>query len=280
MRGADAGGDSPLCAPLDARQWPDYHGLGRGRPSVPGIHLKIVSYNIRKVKGIRGSRPTLEEIARHLGSLEPDLLLCQEVFHGQNGVHQSGAMAERLELLHRYEPNAEYRRGHHGNATFSRFPISRHQNRDISTNRVEKRGILYTRVHPFTGGILHVFNTHLGLNHKQRRNQVRSVSIMLDELVCPGEPVILAGDFNDWNGQLDREIAERCGLENAMLLLTMHERRTWSTRRPLFALDRVYYRDLQLQDVKVLSTPPWDRLSDHFPIQVQLEAPTPARGAG
>ena len=253
---------------------------------VAELTFKLVSYNIRKAKGIRGSRPDLEDIALNLGALQPDMLLCQEVFHGSGGVHQSREIAEQLELLHRYEPNAEYRRGHHGNATFSRFPISRHRNTDISTNRVERRGVLYTRVHPVPGGILHIFNTHFGLNKKQRNRQARMLGELVREIVRPDEAVILGGDFNDWSGQLDPVISAEVGLENAMLLLAMKKRRTWSTRRPLFALDRIYYHNLHLVDVRVLNSPPWDRLSDHFPVEAifsdrnRVESQSPPRAEG
>lgn len=235
--------------------------------------LTVVTYNIRKGKGIRGSRPSFESIARNLGELHPDLLLCQEVFHGAEGIHQSREMAEHLELLHRYEPNATYRRGHHGNATFSRLPVERHENRDISPNRIERRGILYTRVGPWEGGALHVFNTHFALTQRQRMRQARVLGKMLGELTSPDDPVILAGDFNDWTGRVDPVICQEADLDNAMLLLTMQERKTWSTRRPLWALDRIYYRNLHLRSINVLKDAPWNGLSDHFPVRATFEPP-------
>jgi endonuclease/exonuclease/phosphatase family metal-dependent hydrolase len=60
-------------------------------------------------------------------------------------------------------------------------------------------------------------------------------------------------------------------MENAMLMLAMKQRRTWSTRRPLFALDRIYYHSIHLVDVRVLKASPWHRLSDHFPVEATFE---------
>lgn len=231
-----------------------------------GTVFRLVTYNMRKGKGIRRSRPDLIEISRRLEDLKPDLLLCQEVYHEHSGVSQSQRIAEEMELLHRYEPNAEYRRGHHGNATFSRFPISRHGNLDISTNRIERRGVLWTRVHFKTGHDLHVFNTHFGLSHRQRTVQAARVGAFVQERAELEDPVILAGDFNDWNGRVDPMIESASELQNGMLRLAMGDRTTWSTVRPLFALDRVYYRNLDLLEIQVLKGPPWDRLSDHFPV--------------
>ena len=79
----------------------------------------------------------------------------------------------------------------------------------------------------------------------------------------------------DWNGQVDPVISCEAGLENAMLFLAMKDRKTWSTRKPLFAIDRIYYRHLHLVDVQVLSEDPWNRLSDHFPVQGVFEDTLP-----
>ncbi len=238
------------------------------------MRFQLVTYNIRKGKGIRGSRPSLDDLTREVAAVRPDLLLCQEVFHARDGaVDQTAAFASALLLAHRYEPNAFYRKGHHGNATFSRWPIDRHRNTDISTNRIERRGVLYTSVSVAEGRRLHVFNTHFGLSQRQRLLQARAVGRLLGELVDPADPVVLAGDFNDWSGRVDPVISRETALENAMLALAMKDRRTWSTRRPLFALDRVYYRNLDLVEVSVLREAPFDGLSDHFPVKAVFRFP-------
>jgi endonuclease/exonuclease/phosphatase family metal-dependent hydrolase len=229
--------------------------------------FRVITFNMRKGKGIRRSQPELEEIVRELARRKPDLLLCQEVFHEHRGLSQSHRLAHGMELLHRYEPNAEYKRGHHGNATFSRFPISRHGNLDISTNPIERRGVLWTRVHLKAGHDMHVFNTHFGLSERQRLIQARRVGSYVQEQAEWEDPVILAGDFNDWTGRADSVIESAGHLSNGMLRLSMRDRTTWSTVRPLFALDRIYFRNLVLLNIEVLRGAPWSRLSDHFPVQ-------------
>ncbi len=229
--------------------------------------IHVVTYNLRKGKGVLGSRPRFAEVARNLGALAPDLLLCQEVFHGGHGVDQTQEVSDHLELLHRYEPNAVYRRGHHGNATFSRLPVVAHQNTDISPNRIERRGVLYTRLGPWNGRDLHVFNTHFALTQRQRMRQARQLGEMIEALAADSDPVILGGDFNDWTGRVDPVIRQRGDLSNAMLTLDAKHRRTWSTRRPLWCLDRLYYRNLELSEVRVLTEDPWPGMSDHFPVR-------------
>ncbi len=49
------------------------------------------------------------------------------------------------------------RKGHHGNAVLSRYPIEHYENRDVSVDGAEKRGVLYCRiVPPMTGKAIHV----------------------------------------------------------------------------------------------------------------------------
>ena len=232
--------------------------------------LTVVTYNMRKGKGVRRSRPDLVEIAQRLGELRPDVLLCQEVFHDRDDVSQSDHIAESLELLHRYEPNAEYARGHHGNATFTNLHITHHENLDISTNPVERRGVLWTRVVLQDGRDLHLFNTHFGLSKRQRLKQAREVGLFVRSKAEREDPVLLGGDFNDWQGTVDEAITDSAQVTNGMLRLAMADRTTWSTKRPLFALDRVYFRNLALESVEVLKGAPWDRLSDHFPIRCRI----------
>ncbi len=239
------------------------------------MELRVVSYNLRKGKGARGNAPhhraVVGEIGRRLAERRPDILLCQEVFHGHRGrrVSQSSVLAERLGTDHRYEANATYARGHHGNATLCRHRIAEHRVYDISTNPVEKRGALYTRIDAGRRPV-HVLNVHLGLNRWQRRRQIVKIARILESHARPGDPVLLGGDFNDWTGFLDPFVIGTLGLTNVMHLLSARERRTWHSRRPLFSLDRLYVRNIEPREVRVLAGAPWDRLSDHLPIEVVL----------
>jgi endonuclease/exonuclease/phosphatase family metal-dependent hydrolase len=244
--------------------------------------IRVVTWNIRKGKGDGRHRPDLAEIGQALAELGADIVFCQEVFHDWRTVDQTAHISDLLSARFRYGANAVYRRGHHGNATFSRWPILWSENRDLSTNRIERRGCLYTRVHDEDGVPLHLLNVHLGLSHRQRRVQSERVISWVTEMVRPGEPVIWAGDFNDWNGRLDMEIGRRLPVSNAMLALSAAARRTFSTRRPLFSLDRIYYKDLRLLEIRVLKSAPFDRLSDHYPVLAMLgrDAETPGRDGG
>lgn len=203
---------------------------------------------------------------------DADIVMCQEVFHCTQGRgSQSDLLADALKLHSYYGGNKFHARGHHGNTTFSRLPAEHSSNHDISTNRIERRGMLYVRL-ALDGAPLHVINVHLGLNRYQRRAQVSRVAELIAERTRPGEPVLLGGDFNDWNLELDRVIIAELRLHNAFADLTQDPTslRTWHAKRPLFNLDRIYVRNLRATRASRLDGGNWQELSDHLPLMADL----------
>lgn len=235
------------------------------------MHFRLATYNIRKGKGASGKEDgSLDDLGAAMASHKPDVMLCQEVYHAHdNGPDQSAVLSGSLGLRAFYEANRHRRRGHHGNATFSRFPVDAMQNHDITTNPIEKRGVLYTRT-VVQGRVVHVFNVHLGLNQPQRLRQIRKIGHIIASTCAPDDPVLLAGDFNDWTRRIDREVVTKLGLVNAFAHVKGPDALTWHARRPVFNLDRVYLRHLRAERTQRLSGMPWTDLSDHFPLVVDL----------
>ncbi|MFH1807497.1 MAG: endonuclease/exonuclease/phosphatase family protein [Pseudomonadota bacterium] len=231
-----------------------------------------MTYNIRKGKGASGRAPfQVADLGTALAVHDVDLLLCQEVFHDtRRGVAQSDELAALVGLPACYGANRLRKLGHHGNATFTRYPVLASQNHDVSTNSLERRGVLYTRL-DVDGRALHVLNVHLGLNHLQRVKQVRRIAELLAATVPVGEPVILAGDFNDWRRSLDQVISGQLGFRNAFAAHRAREVRSWHARRPVFNLDRVYLHHLAMRRAERLFGAPWQDLSDHLPLMVDLD---------
>jgi endonuclease/exonuclease/phosphatase family metal-dependent hydrolase len=230
--------------------------------------VRIITYNVHKGVG-PGKRSILAEAVRAAAEREPDILLCQEVYHGvEDDVHQCHFITEVTGFPHVFGPNAFYQRGCHGNATFADLPIAEHRNIDVTESLFEKRGILHTLLESEAGPV-DVLNVHFSLTGRQRRRQW---SRLLDELPDdPGLPVLACGDFNDWSGALDRRAAATGVLTNALWHLPRHRRSTFPARRPLFAMDRIYFRGFRLLSVRVLEGTPWNLLSDHLPVEAELE---------
>lgn len=232
--------------------------------------MRVVTYNIRKGKGADGrSSIGMDLLGRELARHEADLVLCQEVFHcARGGASQSDHLAEVMGLRACYGANKYRGVGHHGNSTFTHWDVDVYENHDISTNRIERRGALYVRL---VGGDapLHVVNVHLGLNRWQRRTQMQRIAELLSERARDGDPVVLAGDFNDWRRELDRFIVTELGFDNAHGYAP-EAARTWHARRPVFSLDRIYTRNVTVTAAKRLDGEPWSHLSDHLPLVAEL----------
>jgi endonuclease/exonuclease/phosphatase family metal-dependent hydrolase len=234
--------------------------------------IRVITYNIRKGKGADGrSAIEMAEFAKALSHHDADVLLCQEVFHcSRTGASQSGVLASAMGLESYYGANKFRVIGHHGNTTFTRLHVDRFVNHDISTNRIERRGALYVRLSARGQSPLHVFNVHLGLNRWQRINQIKHIAELIGEVSNPSDAVLLAGDFNDWNRELDRVISDELGFSNALGKAEPQASRTWHARRPVFSLDRIYTRNLAVRRAGRLEGEPWSDLSDHLPLFAEL----------
>jgi endonuclease/exonuclease/phosphatase family metal-dependent hydrolase len=240
------------------------------------IPLRLITYNIHKGRGALGRRShDVSGIGTALAVEACDLLLCQEVFHAHDRAPaQSAELAAALDLTVAYAANKHRRRGHHGNATLSRLELAEHRNFDLSQNSVERRGALYVR-YRWGGRDLHVLNVHLSLTHRQRLRQVCHLEAIVGRLVPEREPLILAGDFNDWRRRLDAGLSGRLGLVNAFAGLRWRDAATWPAGRPALVLDRVFLRNLVPLRAVRLSGKPWRELSDHLPLLVEVVPSSP-----
>ncbi len=229
----------------------------------------FMTYNIRKGKGANRGHPELHEIIQQIQVQQPDILLCQEVaqYHGESPQKQDEHFAALLDMHHCYAPNAFFEHRNHGNACYSKLPISCHTNFNVSTNIFERRGILLSELMlPHT--TLFVFNVHFGLTPMQRRLQAKALETLIHQEVPPESPIIVAGDFNDISGWVDRHLQKTEGFKSALADLDRNDRMTWSSRNPVLALDRIYYRHLTVHSVEVLKGALWETLSDHLPLKM------------
>jgi endonuclease/exonuclease/phosphatase family metal-dependent hydrolase len=184
--------------------------------------------------------------------------------------------------------NAVYDHGHHGNALLSAFPIENTRNTDISDHAYEQRGILHCVLETPSGQV-HCYVVHLGLFEGSRGRQADALIDAVNESAPNNEPVIIAGDFNDWRNTLsDRlrrnlgvtEVFDELGPRNALgdLVRNLAGRgtrirpaRTFPAALPWFRLDRIYVRGFKVENAEVLHGTLWARLSDHAPIVANLE---------
>lgn len=174
--------------------------------------IRVVSYNIHKGRSGLLSRARLNELRLGLHGLAPDLVFLQEV-QGRNAKlgaldAQHESLAAALGLNVAYGCNAIRRYSAHGNALLTRFPVLSHENQDISDHRMEQRGLLHVEVQVGNYEV-HCFVVHLGLFSISRSRQAEAMIQRIQELVPAHCPILIAGDFNDWNDSLSAELIRR-----------------------------------------------------------------------
>lgn len=248
---------------------------------VHGASLRVFSYNIHKGFGLGNRAFVLPAIREAMASLQPDIVFLQEVL-GQHDRHaeridswpeasQPDFIAQGVWPHVAYGKNAIYSHGHHGNAILSKYPIKSFENIDVSTNAFESRGILHAVVEvPGAPLPVHCMCVHLNMLRKGRDLQLKQLCRRVMRSVSRAEPLIVAGDFNDWQESASRLLFDDVGLHEVFLGLHGQHAPTFPAKLPLLRLDRVYARGLETMRGEILGGSPWADLSDHAPLYAEL----------
>lgn len=237
--------------------------------------FRIATYNIHKgVQGFGpGQRLEIHNLSRAVAQFQADVVCLQEVRAFNRSMQRrfahwpSRGQADCLAppgYQAVYRTNAVTRHGEHGNALLSRWPVAAHAHHDVSDHRFEQRGLLHVVLN-LRGRAVHVVVVHLGLIHASRERQVQALGHLIERDIPADEPVVVAGDFNDWGVRLHGSMA-RHGLATFEALRLS----TFPSRWPLLQLDRIYVRGLRLVSAYVPHGPAWASLSDHLPLIAEL----------
>jgi endonuclease/exonuclease/phosphatase family metal-dependent hydrolase len=267
------------------------------------MKIRVATYNIHKGVTSLRSTPRVIALKKAIAEFDAEVVFLQEV-QGRHDRFQ--ARYGKEDLAHRHWPetaqydyfkgeqhhsaygmNAVYDHGHHGNALLSAFPIANSHNHDVSDHAYEQRGILHC-VLDTPAGRVHCYVVHLGLFEGSRGRQ----TLCLIEAVnasSNGEPVIIAGDFNDWRNTLSDRLRAELGVVEVFDELghnsptgemvrgwaargtRLAPARTFPARLPWFRLDRIYVRGFKVDNAQVKCGPLWAKLSDHAPIVAELQ---------
>lgn len=240
--------------------------------------IRVLTVNTHKGFNWLNRRFILPELRDAVRTLSSDVVFLQEVLgtherHGQLIDNWPDAphyefLADTMWPEFAYGRNAVYPEGHHGNALLSKFPILHYENLDVSISGTEERGLLHAILDVPGQADLHAICVHLGLRERHRRRQLRLLCRLLDRLP-PDDPVIVAGDFNDWRQRAGQRM-DRCGLHEAFVEAYGSPARSFPARWPLLCLDRIYVRNVTTHDPKTLYRRPWSHLSDHAPLAVEV----------
>jgi endonuclease/exonuclease/phosphatase family metal-dependent hydrolase len=242
--------------------------------------LTVVTYNIHKGLSQFNKRFVLHGIREGLTALGADVCLLQEVQGKSEKVarrHVAWPEVSQHEFLTHegchsvYGMNAVYQDGHHGNAVVSKHPIHSWENIDVSHHPLESRGLLHCEIEiPGWKDRLHCINVHLGLWARSRRFQLEWLTERIRASVPKKGPLIVAGDFNDWQGKASEYLSRELGLHDVFEKHEGRLARTFPAQMPFFTLDRIYVRDLGIEGVQRQTGSPWSRLSDHVALSARL----------
>ena len=225
-----------------------------------GFHFFLRSYHLKKLRSI-------------IVSSGADIVFLQEVlgFHPEK-YKDHHKMENQFEFLadqtwshFAYGKNAIYASGDHGNAILSKHPFGFFQNFDLTTNSFEKRGVLHGCIEVDHHKV-HLLCVHLNLTEKGRQKQIREIVSYIEMNVPSHEPLILAGDFNDWQLKGEKLLTELIDLKAAHYDSTGKIIKSFPAHLPLLSLDRIYYRHLNILQSQSLSIPARELTSDHLPI--------------
>jgi endonuclease/exonuclease/phosphatase family metal-dependent hydrolase len=245
------------------------------------MSIKVVTFNIHKGFAALNREFTLAKLKAALRDLAPDVAFLQEVVGRHDGRARRTAewpvepqfeyLADSVWPHYAYGKNALYPAGHHGNAVLSKFPIVSWRNEDVSNHRLERRGILHCTVRvPRWEKDAHLLCVHLDLTERGRRRQLEKLVAHVRAHVPASDPLILAGDFNDWRRRASGVLYSELGLVEAHEALHGLPARTFPAALPLLSVDRVYCRRLAPLAARVLRGERWRRLSDHAPLAATL----------
>jgi endonuclease/exonuclease/phosphatase family metal-dependent hydrolase len=251
------------------------------------MKLRIATYNIHKGVTSFRSTPRIHALKHAMTSMEADILFLQEV-QGRHDWHAARhAHAWPNEAQHEflagdshhaaYGKNAVYDHGHHGNALLSSYPIGAVRNHDVSDHRFEQRGILHCMVQT-PQCIVHCYVVHLGLFAGGRRRQALALIEAVLGSARSNDPIIIAGDFNDWGNQLSPILRNRLGVTEVFDNHADSDgqsfprpARTFPAFFPCLPMDRIYVRGFAVHSAHVLHGLQWAKLSDHAPVLATVQ---------
>jgi len=244
--------------------------------------FNILTYNIHKGFSTSNRRFVLHDIKASLQAVNADILLLQEI-HGERTISNNRFddwpnnrpfefIADQVWPHHAYGKNAIYKSGHHGNVILSKYPFIQWDNIDVSFMRSASRSLLHGIIKiDNCDQNIHLICVHLGLFGRERASQLATLVKRINAHIPHDEPLIIAGDFNDWRGRADHYLQHVLGVEE--VFKTTHGRyaRTFPAILPLLSMDRIYYRGLDLVQCQHLHGKPWQRLSDHIPLLAEFK---------
>lgn len=238
------------------------------------MRIRVATYNIHRCRGLdRRVRPA--RIVEVLREMDADIIALQEVLSLRGAARekdQARFISEEMGMTCAVGGTRIHHGGIYGNAVLTRLPLVETRNYDISVRGREQRGCMRADISANGGGLLHVFNVHLGTAFIERRHQARKLvnSVILNSDELSG-PRIMLGDFNEWTrGLTTRLLASH--LKSADVRAHLPRSKTYPGVLPFLHLDHVYFDDsLELEAMSLHKSRTALIASDHLPLVADFQ---------
>ena len=242
------------------------------------MQLRVLTFNIHKGLNATSNKLILPKIRDLLDHIDADIVFLQEVqgehskrrdkFSDWPKIPQAEYLAGDKWPYYFYGENHAHDHGHHGNALLSKYPLNRSMNLDISSHRLSNRGLLYTQLlHPGIDIPIHLICTHFGLFKKERGKQFELLNKFIDDEITKNEPLLMAGDFNDWQSASFELLNKTLELSEVFDITHGSYAKSFPARFPLLKVDRIYFRHLIAQHCEIIKT---RKMSDHSPLLAEF----------
>jgi endonuclease/exonuclease/phosphatase family metal-dependent hydrolase len=238
-----------------------------------GQAIKVMTYNIHHANpSLRPGVIDVNEIARVIRSVDPDLVALQEVdvnTERSGPLNQAGEIASKLDMHFYFAKAIDYQGGEYGVAILSRFPLTEtriHRLPSQEGTGGEPRIMATAKVRLPNGVDIRFGSTHLDAQREplNRQLQIREVANVSEK---ENLPFILAGDFNatpdsDVMKYLDKSFQSTC--DKCPL--------TSSAQNPVRTIDHIVIRDPSGKiAVRNHRVPDEKKASDHLPVVAELQ---------
>ncbi len=264
----------------------------------------LMTYNVHSCIGMDGLLSP-ERVARNIARYQPDIVALQELDMGgqeRGAVDQAHIIAQHLAMDFHFHSIIQVEEESYGNAILSHLPMrlikaqtlpgltgptgqdekpgyetgygagyGKPSNPRHNRQRHEERGALWVAVN-FYGVELNIINTHLGLNRRERLQQIDC--LLSDEWLAHkscAPPVILCGDFNAPPvSRVCRRLRKR--FDDVQRAAVLHRpRRTFFGRYPTSSIDHIFVSsNINVVDVEVPDSELGRIASDHLPLITEL----------
>ncbi|MGH0030287.1 MAG: endonuclease/exonuclease/phosphatase family protein [Myxococcota bacterium] len=224
-----------------------------------------MSWNVHGFVGFDRIR-SLERVADVLRGFDADVVALQEVDAGREDEDAFEVLGPELGLAAVEGPTLRRGGARYGNLLLVRHPLLGVERIDLSQPGAEPRGAIDARLEIGRLGV-RVVATHLGLRRRERALQARRLCDALGAPADGDELVVLLGDLNEWRRPL-----RATGLAPLAGRFAKRTRlRTFPSRAPLFALDRVMVDRAEVAlRTHAVDTRRARTASDHLPVYATI----------